>query len=72
MGVGGCEATFQRRHTCTSLTHTRQLPSFMDDFIYKQEPKRTLPRRCSGFCGGEIALEVVPCLPGGLLLEIAK
>lgn len=51
--------------TCTLLTHTRQIPSFMDDFIYKQDPMCSLScRRC--FCGSEIALEVVPCLPVGL------
>lgn len=38
----------------------------MDDFIYKQDPARCLSHRYRCFCGSEIALEVVPCLPAGL------
>lgn len=41
--------------TYTLLTHTWQIPSFMNDFIYKQDPLSSLSR-CCYFCGSEIAL----------------
>lgn len=61
----------ERKRPGPSPSSFTSVPSFMDDFIYKHDPVRSLSR-CGCFRGKEIALEVVPCLPCGLPGEVSE